>query len=156
PMVSRIAGWVRRNRLRVAVTVPVLVALVVVAVARFRRESMARRSFERGEQALAAGDCATAAAQFATAAAQAEPWLGLAGLGRAAMARRGLALDIDTFHRRTDPLHFHLLGFGGDPESASRELDQALAPFRVLDSSAWWLRGELGRLDEPIRARLLE
>ncbi|HZW31823.1 MAG TPA: tetratricopeptide repeat protein, partial [Isosphaeraceae bacterium] len=134
---------------------PILAALVAFAVARYHRESLARQSFDRGEQALAAGDCAAADAQFATAAAQAEAWLGLGGLGRAAMARRGLALEIQAFHHRADPLRFHLLGFGGDREYASRELTRALAPFGVLEHSAWWLRGELGRLDAPLRSRLL-
>src|SRR5262249_12403278 len=108
PMASRVAGWIRRNRPPVAVAAPIFPALLVFAIARDRRASLARRSFDRGEQALAAGNWSTAAAQFATAAAQADPWLGLGGLARTAMSRGELALEIDAFHLRADPLRFHL------------------------------------------------
>jgi tetratricopeptide (TPR) repeat protein len=170
PVLSRAAGWARRHRLRLAVALPVLVGLVVAVAARFRaqaaglhRESVARRFFDRGELSLAVDDCAAAAAQFAAAAELTDGWPGLRDLGREALAMQRRAIEAgevrseaDALGRLSGPLRFHLLGFGGDRASASRDLGAALVPFRVLDEADWSGRPELRLLDGPRRARLLE
>jgi tetratricopeptide (TPR) repeat protein len=170
PMASRAAGWARRNRLRIAVAVPTLAVAIGLTVAwfrseahRVRREAEVRQLYALGRQWLEVGDCARAATQFETATQQAEGWPGLRALGQVALRWRdeSLAMEqirarVDAFVRRSDPLRFHLLGFGGDASAASHELEAALAPFGVLDDADWSGRDDLGRLDEARRRRLLE
>jgi serine/threonine protein kinase/predicted Zn-dependent protease len=170
PMASRVTGWVRRNRLPMAVAIPIIAILIGFTATwfqaqaeRVRRESEVHQLYTLGRQWLDRGDCARAAIQFETAAEQAEGWSGLRELKRAALRMREEALTTgairakaDTFSGQADPLRFHLLGFGGDAAAASRELEDALVPFGVLDDSAWSHGDELGRLDPSRRQRLLE
>ncbi len=170
PMASRVAGWARRNRLRMAVATPIIAILIGFTAAwfqtqadRVRREAEVLQLYTLGQRWLKLGDCAMAAVQLDTAAKQAEGWPGLSDLKHAALRLREEALamgDIrakaDTFSRQADPLRFHLLGFGGDAAAASRDLEAALVPFGVLDDSAWSHREELDRLDPARRDRLLE
>ncbi len=170
PIASRVAGWVRQNRFRMALTGPLLAVLIGVTVAwlqaqtnRLRQEAEVRQLFSLGRQWLDVGDCAQAAMQLKTAADQAEGWPGLRALRQAALdlSERAHESDAirkqaDTFSRDVDPMRFHLLGFGGDAASASLDLEAALAPFGVLQDANWFRRDRLGRLDEPRRDRLIE
>jgi serine/threonine protein kinase/predicted Zn-dependent protease len=170
PMASRLAGWARRHRLRIAVTIPIVLALVAALATwsgaradRLRRELEVRQLLLTGEQRLAEGDCIRAADRFDTAAGLADGWPGLRDLNRAARAQRERARAMsamrdraDDLSRRADPVRFHLLGFGGDAASAARELEEALAAFGALNDAAWARRPELDLLDEARRIRLFE
>jgi serine/threonine protein kinase len=163
PAASRVAGWLRRNRVRLAVAIPIAIALALATAARFRaqaeglrRESEVRRLFDLGRRWLAMGDCATAADQFAAAAEQARGRSGLHDLESGAREMGDLSRELDRFGRRADRLRFELLGFGGDAAGAWRELEDALSPFGGADGAERWRRGGLGRLDEPVRLRLIE
>ncbi len=169
PMASRVAGWVRRNRLRMAVAVPIIAIVIGFTAAwfqtqadRVRRESEVRQLYVLGRGWLDLGDCARAAIQFKTAADQAKGRPGLRDLRHVALQWHQEALatgairdQADAFSQQADPLRFHLLGFGGDGAAASRDLEAALEPFGVLDDSAWSHRDELGRLDSARHDRLL-
>ena len=170
PMASQAAGWIRRNRLRIAVAIPIVAVLSAFTAAwfqsqadRLRHESEVHQLFSLGRQWLVAGDCAMAVIHLETAARQADRWPSLRALRHAALQLREEALATaeiraraDTLSRQADPLRFHLLGFRGDAASASRDLEAALRPFGVLENSAWSRREELDRLDPARRHRLLE
>src|SRR5262249_58490189 len=139
PAASRVAGWLRRNRVRLAVAVPIALALALATAARFRaqaeavrREAEVGRLIDLGRRWLSMGDFPTAADQFATAAEQAAGRPGLAGLVADARAMGTLARELDVLGRRADRLRFHLLGFGGEAAGAWRELEAALSPLGGL------------------------
>jgi serine/threonine protein kinase len=169
PLWSRVTGTVRRNRLRIAVAVPLLLAVVASAVARYqeqaaglRREALARRFLDRGAHSLGHDDCVEAAARFASAAELAEGWASLHRLRRDALDKREEALEAaslraqaDALNRDADTLRFRLLGFGGDRSTASHDLEAALAPFGVLADPSWSRHVRLSRLDGPRREWLL-
>ncbi len=107
PMASRMAGWARRNRLRIAVALPVIAISIGFTAAwlhtqadRVRRDAEVRHLFALGREWLEGGDCARAAIQFKTAAEQAEGWPGLRDLRRAALGLREEALAIDAIRAR--------------------------------------------------------
>ena len=109
PMASRMAGWARRNRLRIAVALPVIAISIGFTAAwlhtqadRVRRDAEVRHLFALGREWLEGGDCARAAIQFKTAAEQAEGWPGLRDLRRAALGLREEALAIDAIRAQAD------------------------------------------------------
>ena len=162
PVGSRVAGW-SGHRGPLAVAVPIVLAVVL---SHDRAVPGAGRSPAPASPKCA--DCSTWAdggSPWATARPppnslrpppnRPRAGTGLRDLESDARAMGGLATALDEFGRRADRLRFHLLGFGGDAAGVG-ELEDALAPFGAPDDPAWWQSGELGRLDEQSRLRLVE
>ena len=170
PMASRMAGWVRRNRLRMAVAIPIVAVLAGFTAAwfqaqadRLRRESEVRQLFALGRQWLDVGDCAMAAIQFETAAEQAEGWPGSA---RPEARRAGLREEA----LATDAIRARPTRSAGRPTVCASTCSASAAmprprratwrppscPSASSNDPAWSHRDELGRLDPARRRRLLE
>ena len=169
PWPPRAARWLRANRTRLAVAVPVALAVVGLVALLFqaqaesiRREDGARESIRDGIRSAGLGHFQAAEAQFGTALAMIEGRADLRPLRDEAIRRREAVeasrrvRDLaEALFVKAEPLRFALLGFVGDRADASRALPAALDPFGVLDAADWTSRADLRLLDAPRRARLV-
>ena len=169
PWHPRAGRWLRRNRSRLAVALPVAAAVVGLVVILFqaqaesiRREDGARGLLRDGIRSADREEYRAAASQFSTVEAMVRDRPDLKALHDDAVNRRVTVEATrragelaDAFFGRAEPLRFALLGFVGDRGEASRELQTALRPLGVLESVDWTSRADLRLLDAPRRARLL-
>lgn len=176
PYSSRGVRWLRRNRLRVAVAIPMVLAPTVVAfglaLAKLERTRVAGERFgevkqlmEQGEALLRHDQVAAAEFRFATALELAKGSEDTSLQEQELRARdkhryiqeieriRGAA---DLVFRRVEPLKLRLLGFTGPVDDPSEDVRATLAPFYVLvDQEDWTRRPDLTLLDATRRSRLL-
>ncbi|MBV8487293.1 MAG: protein kinase, partial [Planctomycetaceae bacterium] len=169
PLPSRARRWLRRHRRTLALATPPLLAVAALAVitidarlARLKLEAEVEQEIREGEHSVNADKLDQAAGQFATAIRLTSDNPVLRSLGNQARIlheRALLAKEVrnraDTFSRRAEPLRFGLLGFGGDPEVAVREVEEVLQLFTIPDNPNWAERAELRLLDTERRDRLL-
>ncbi len=121
-----------------------------------------REQIVEGDAAEKAERYDLAAEHFATAEALAEDVPALAAEGRRARHRRraaeqssALLKDVETFFGASEALRFRLLGFDADRPDPGPSLEEALAPFFVLESDDWTGRPDLATLDKKRRDRLI-
>ncbi len=167
PQPARALRWAARNRRALFIALTMLAAAAALFVAQsaaWRREGMARSSFEAGVLSANAGEFVAAASQFAVAAELASgTWsASLRSMATEAGRRRQDALQAeniryraDAFFRTAESIRFRLITRHG-LDSASRDLQEAFAEFRVLSPTPWTRDPELNRLDPYRRARLIE
>lgn len=176
PLASRSVRWLRRNRLRVAVAVPLMLAPTVVvfglALARLERERVAgvrfgevKQLIEEGKTLLQGDQIAAAEFRFTTALelARDNRDRSLELLEVEARDKHGYVREIerirtaaDTVLRLADPLKLELLGFTGRVGDPSAKVRHVLAPFYVLsDGAVWTRRPDLSLLNDSRRDRLL-
>ncbi len=171
PLPSQARRWARRNRRRLAVAVPLLLAFAATLYAGFqskvaevhlRHEVLT--SIGEGKHAEHEGRYDLALSHFRAAARLAEGTRGLDDLHRLARDRLGnaeearkVSADAERLFKAAEPLRFALLGFGHDDEGDEIEtLQAALRPFYVLEHPTdWTQRDELTFLDEDLRRRLI-
>jgi serine/threonine protein kinase/tetratricopeptide (TPR) repeat protein len=169
PIVSRSVRWVRRNRRRLAVVVPLMLALTGSAFllaseewARLRLETEVRYRINEGMHAVSDGQLDLAVVHFDTAARLAKGEPRLRNLGERAREERQLALqrkDIrdqaDRLFKLGERLRFSLLRFGGDPMASIQQVEKSLKVFAVFEDKKWMRRPSIGLLDATRRERLL-
>ena len=142
----------------------VVAALFVAQTATLRREATTRRDLDAGIRSASAGEFAAAAAQFGMAYDRASA--GGARLSAHSRTRRiGARNDAvaagrmrdraEAFFRKVEPIRFRLIT-GQGLKSASDELQDAFAEFKVFGPTPWAHDPELDRLDPARRARLIE
>ncbi len=158
-------AWRNRRALATAVgLLAVVAALFVAQRATLRREATTRRDLDAGIRSASAGEFAAAAAQFGMAydRASAGGSQALRSLANEADRRRNHAVAAgrmrdraEAFFRKVEPIRFRLIT-GQGLESASHELQDAFAEFKVFGPAPWAHDAELGRLDPARRARLIE
>jgi serine/threonine protein kinase/Tfp pilus assembly protein PilF len=168
PLPSRSIRWLRRHRQRLAVIVPLVVALGVSAsllvgaeLAALRRESEVKNSINEGRHAFKDGQFDLAAFQFATAARLASSDERLRSLldvarkeGDRARRTKEIRDKADDLFTMGESLRSSLLGFGGNKSTASLDVRSALLPFSVLDDPNWMRRRSIALLDDIRRERL--
>ena len=139
-------------------------AFFAAQAAALRREAMARSDLDSGIRSASAGEFAAAAAQFAMAVDRAS-----AGGARLfahsrsrPIGRRNDALAAgrvrdraEAFFLKVEPIRFRLIT-GHGLKSASNELRDAFAEFKVFGPTPWTDDPELDRLDPARRTRLIE
>jgi serine/threonine protein kinase/regulator of sirC expression with transglutaminase-like and TPR domain len=167
PISSQLGRWLRRNRRRLAVALPLLLALGVTAYTLFRAERAAaslrsevshaidegRRAAERGRFDLATSDFNTAL-RLADGNARLREFRETAAREkRIAEETKEVCERADALFADADRLRF-LLRFGHD-SSAYRSVQTALARFAVPTDPNWSSSAPLQLLDQPRRARLL-
>jgi len=169
PIPSRCVRWLRRNRRRLAVAAPLIVALGVSAyflvgaqLDALRLDAAVRRWVDNARHSAKVGQFELAMSQFATAAQLAKGDRRLRGLRdeireEALRARMTKAIrdEADELFRVGERLRFSLLGFSGDPKVACRSVESALAKFAVPDDPDWIRRPPIEMLDERRRNRLI-
>jgi serine/threonine protein kinase/predicted Zn-dependent protease len=168
PLPSRTVRWLRRNRRRLAVATPLVLALTVSALAldrarmtEVRIAAEVKHWFNEGTHAFDDDQMDLAVDHFKTAArlAGSDPrlkdWrnLALVQSHRAELAKTSRK-QADELFAQGEPLRFALLGFGGDPATACRRVEAALRDFSVLDDTPWLQQPLIQLLDGPRRERL--
>jgi len=168
PISSRSIRWLRRNRRRLAVMAPVLLALGIAAfavaraeVAAIRQQTDVSHEIDAGRLALTAGELDMAIKTFATAESLSEGYPRLKRLHDSAHEQLMVARETkdirdkaDSLFAEGDRLRFELL-LGGDSAVASKSVRSALERFSVRSDPRWLAQPVLRLLDEP-RRRLLE
>jgi tetratricopeptide (TPR) repeat protein len=172
PQPSRTLRWLRRNRLRFAMAAPIVLALFLLAatisnarVDRFRQEAKVQRLLLEGRTFLEKGKTSAdkslfdrAKDKFAEAAREAGGYPKLRDLYLQACEQGALADEALKVRNPADELFDHAEGLRIDEDSdlttASRDLEQLLAPFYVLQNPHWTERSELTLLDDVRRRRL--
>jgi tetratricopeptide (TPR) repeat protein len=169
PIPSRCVRWLRGNRRRLAVSVPLVLALgissyslVGAQLAAARREVEVRHGLEEGRNSAREGRLELAASQLAMAAELTEGdrrLKGLLGEIRDEERRVGQTQEIrnsaDELFEVGERLRFSLLGFSGDPKVACQWVESALAKFAIPKDPAWYRQPSIALLDQPRRARLV-
>jgi len=167
-LTSRCVRWGRRNRRRLAIAVPFILAIGAFAyylgaaeIAAFRRAIDVRVWFSRGTHSSQEGRLEVARSQFATAAQLAQGDRRLRRLlgeiteaDERARKTKEIRDQADELFRVGDRLRFSLLGFNGDVKAACRGAQAALSKFSVVDDPDWLERKPIALLDEPRRVRL--
>lgn len=169
PIASRCLRWLRRNRRRLALAIPIIVGLALAARSLLGARIETLRLESEVEHEIVEGDGEALKAQFDRA------------LGHYALARRlaesntklnPLCIRIDEKSRRVrdtkeirdqvdrlseegERLRFSLLGFGGELSDALRSVQSALSKFSVPEDRDWMRRPPMELLDAPHRDRLV-
>jgi serine/threonine protein kinase/Tfp pilus assembly protein PilF len=170
PLVSRSVRWLRRNRRRLAVAAPLVVALLVAAWAGVSHQMAAialiadvEAHIERGNRLVEADRPEIAELHFNDAARLAAggtgarlKQLGAQAAEQARRARLSKAVrdQADDLFDRGERLRFVLLNFYGDPRIAGREVKAALGKFSVPDDPRWMSQPSIALLDPKRRERL--
>jgi serine/threonine protein kinase/Tfp pilus assembly protein PilF len=169
PIPSRTFRWLRRNRFRLAVVLPLLLAVGYFAYARIGaqllalgREAEVRRWNDLARHAAEDGHLELAASQFATALRLGEGDTRLRELLEGIEQRYQHVLKSKEVSDKADDLlaiaerlHFSLLGFSGDRKVACRSVERALATFSLPENREWMRRHRLDMLDDQRRQRLI-
>jgi eukaryotic-like serine/threonine-protein kinase len=169
PISSRSVRWLLRNRRRLAVAAPVILALLAAAyslwgaqLAAVRRDAEVRNRFAAGRRSAGAGQLELASDQFGMAVRLAEDDPRLRDLVAQINDEDRLARQNKEFRDRADELlsngerlRFSLLGFSDDSRAACRDVERALAKFSVLDDPNWIGQPRVQMLDHDRRARLI-
>jgi len=169
PIPSRCVRWLRRNRRRLAVALPLILALGVLTyslvgaqLAALRREAEVRHWVDIARHSAERDQFELAASQFATAVRLAEGDLRLRGLlaeirqeDRRARSTKEIRDKVDELLEVGERLRFSLLGFSGDTKVACRSVESALAKFSVPGDPGWTRQSPIEMLDETRRNRLI-
>ena len=169
PISSRSVRWLRRNRRRLAVAAPLILALGVSAYSLLRRQLAAvRRQAEvkqwvvTARHSVAVGQLELASSQFALAVrlAEGDPWLrGLVDQIKAddQLARKTKeAWDkADLLLASGERLRFSLLGFSGDSRIACGRVEERWQSSPCRRNLSWLSQPSITMLDESRRARLV-
>jgi serine/threonine protein kinase/predicted Zn-dependent protease len=169
PIVSRGVRWVRRNRRRLALGVPIALGLALSSYTLFsawlaesRLESDVLQWVEEGDRSASEDRLELAQSQFASAASLAEGSAGLAGLReqigekiRRVQETKEARYKVDELFDEGERLRFELLGFSGEPGEACKAVETALAGFAIPADRGWIRRSEVGLLNAPRRDRLV-
>ena len=149
-------AWRNRRVLASAMGLLALVAAVfTVQTAVLKREATARRDLDAGVRSASAGEFAAASAQFAMAfdraSAGGSQALRLLATeanrrGNEALAAGRVRDRAQAFFLKIEPIRFRLIT-GHGLKSASRELHDAFAEFKVFGPIPWTQDTELGWLD---------
>ena len=158
-------AWRNRRVLAAALGALMLAAAFIAAqAAALRREAMARIDLDAGIRSASAGEFNAAATQFAMAfdRASAGGSRALRSLadeadrrGKDALAAGRVRDRAQAFFLEVEPIRFRLIT-GHGLKSASDELRDAFAEFKVFGPSPWTHDPELDRLDPARRARLID
>jgi serine/threonine protein kinase/predicted Zn-dependent protease len=170
PLASRSARWLRRNRRRLAVAAPLVLALSVSAgtavstqMARRRTIGEVEAQVEKGTRFLADDRPDVAELHFAAAAGLAASGSGAqlrqlrdraAEQARIARSAKDVRDQADDLFQRGERLRFVLLGFGGDPRTACRQAAEALGKFSIPGDPQWMNQPSIELLDRSRRERL--
>jgi serine/threonine protein kinase/Tfp pilus assembly protein PilF len=168
PILSRCVRWLRRNRRRLAIAIPLALALGVAAYALIdaqlaaqrveaevkQRLAEARRAVEADRLELALSDYA-AAERLAGGDPRGRGWLAaIREEGRRAGQTKAIRDKADDLFRDGERLRYSLLGFSGDLEAACRSVEAALAKFAIRSDPAW-MRPPNEMLNPPRRERFI-
>jgi eukaryotic-like serine/threonine-protein kinase len=168
PIPSRCLRWLRRNRRRLTVAAPLVLAvgvsvyaLVAAQLAALRDESEARRELDKGRRSAIEGQFEVAFSKFESAdrLVRDDPRLRelheeIAQEERLARETKAIRDKADALFAVGESLRFALLGFGGDTKVACHSVEEALAKFSIPDDPDW-MRRPFSRLDIPRRDRLI-
>ncbi len=168
PITSRCVRWLRRNRRRLAVAAPLVLALGVsvhslvgAQFAALRREAEVRHWVNEARHSAAVGQLELALSHFDTAARLSEDDANLRAWHDLITHEERLVRDTKAIKDKADKLfeageglRFSLLGFRGDLEIACGSVESELAKFSIPDDPDW-IRRSLGLLDAPRRDRLI-
>ncbi|HEU5117403.1 MAG TPA: tetratricopeptide repeat protein, partial [Isosphaeraceae bacterium] len=183
PIPSRAGRWVRRNRVRLALSTPVIAGVLALGFAflqtkfaEVRQKAEVQHSIDQGMHEELLGHYDLAASHYATAERLADPLPNnrpepaqvslpsgsLAELKRDAhrhYRQVGEAMRVranaERLFRISGKLRFDLLGFGGSGRPDSQALEAALAPFYVMKHENWTQQPELSYLDPIQKTRLI-
>jgi serine/threonine protein kinase/Tfp pilus assembly protein PilF len=169
PLGSRSLGWLRRNRRRLAVAIPILMAfaltgytLVGARIARLQRVAEVQQSLSSARLAAVGGRLDESLNHYDTAERLSSADAGLRALHETAVAERRRAKQMIGVRDRADELFSSserlrslLLGFGGATSDAFAETKRALATFALPDDPRWMAASHVELLDGPRRDRLL-
>ena len=75
--------------------------------------------------------------------------------GQLALQRKEIRDQAEMLFALGDRLRFSLLGFGGDPMTSVRQVEESLRVFHVFDDKEWMRQPLIDLLDEPRRQKLL-
>ena len=168
PIPSRCVRWSRRNRRRLAVAGPIVLALGASAyslesaqLAALRRDAEVKHWVDLGRRSAQEGQLELASSQFATAARLAEGDFRLKPLVEQIKDDERLTRSTKKFRDQADRLldegerlRFSVLGFTGDSRVACRRVERALAGFSITEPD-WINRPAIQMLDETRRSRLI-
>lgn len=169
PIASRTYRWVRRHRLALALTVPVVLGVMTLAALYQQNQAAQARVHEQVDRLLAEGSDSElhgryelAASHYQAAAELAEGTPALLDLFATARERyrhaeqaRQVRHDADALLHAAERLRFGLLGFDAAGTPPDSEIEVILAPFFVLQHENWTERPELTLLDETRRNHLI-
>ena len=166
PIPSRCVRWLRRNRRRLAVAAPLVLALGVsvyslvgAQFAALRLEAEVRHWVDEGRHSAAAGQLELAVSHFDTAArlARRRSRVCKSCTTRSSEEER-LARETKEIRDKADELfevgerlRFSLLGFRGDLKVACRWVESALASFSIPDDPDWMRRVDRAARRAPAR-----
>jgi serine/threonine protein kinase/tetratricopeptide (TPR) repeat protein len=169
PLRDRCIGWLRRNRRRLAIVAPLVLALgafvysfVSAQLASLQLKEEVRQRVDQARHSVEEDRLELALSQLATAARLAEGDPRLQALHDQIREEQSRARETkkirdqaDELFQDGDRLHFSLLGFGVDTKAACRWVESALAKFSIPDDPAWIRRPPMDRLDRRRRDRLI-
>ncbi len=170
PIPGRCVRWVRRNRRRLAIAAPFVLALGLSAcllvysqLAAMRLEAEVRHWLDEAQHSAEGGQLELALSHFDTAERLALGDAGrLSGLLDRIRQEHRLASETKEIRDKTDGLfrvgerlRFSLLGFEGDGRTACKQVQSALAQFSIPDDPAWFGQESIGLLDRPRRDRMI-
>jgi tetratricopeptide (TPR) repeat protein len=161
--------WLRRNRRRLALVVPLVVALAGSAfllvseeLTRLRLEGEIHHWINEGTHAVSDGrlDLAVYHLETAVRLADGEPRLhNLARIaheeGRLARQRKDIRNRAEELFDLGERLRFSMLRFGGDPLTSIKQVEASLNVFAVFEDKEWMRQASISLLDTPRRERLL-
>jgi serine/threonine protein kinase/predicted Zn-dependent protease len=167
PIISRSVRWLRRNKRRLAVAAPLVVAMAVTAytliraeLAAIRRCAEAGHEIDLGRQAFRDGRLDVAINQFDAAERHSQGNPRLQRLyesarqeGEVAKKTKEITDQTDELLADGDRLRFALL-FGGDPVAAYQSVQTALAKFALPSNRQWLAQPIMRLLDVPRRESL--
>jgi eukaryotic-like serine/threonine-protein kinase len=172
PQPSRSFRWIRRNRRRLALAAPLVLALAVLGfllnkaqVERLSERAEIRQWITDAKHACDKGqfDEAMVRSDSAGERANRHGYLDLYQEAhtqtKLAQQTKAIRASADNLFKDAEHLRFCLLGFGGDPGAAASKLQQELGTFSVLGSNPnWTRRAEVNEplLDPERRSRLIE
>ncbi len=167
PIPSRLVRWLRRNRRRLAVAAPLVLALgitgytlVSAQIAAIRLQVEVRDEIDHGRIEAGDGRLDVALSHFDTALRLCAGHPGLRRLQQSARELGNLARQTREIRERADALFADgdrlrfLLIFGRDAADASQCVESALAKFSIPGDPNWSSQPRLGLLDQSRRTRL--
>jgi eukaryotic-like serine/threonine-protein kinase len=168
PIVRKQLRWLRRNRRRLAVALPVALVICLALINFFEaRQERERRRQETnydlndGRSAMKAGEYGVAASHFNLASRVAEKDPALANLRHEARELYHQAVDrgdarekVVKLHAQVENLRFRLLNPEAPRDRVEAEVREALAPFFVFTSADWTHLAEWWLLSEADRNQL--